>query len=138
MLFRERQLMSSFKPGNWVILSSSSDSRSLAQVKETYLDSNKSKLYWPSENSTAVCSEMQYYELWQPEVGEWCWFWNKCMDIDQSPRLAQFHLIVEELQEPMDFPAFYQTKYKTIKLGYLYDFCEPFIGQLPTFIKDQS
>ena len=63
--------MSSFKPGDWIILSSSSDSRSLAQVKETYLDSNKAKLYWPSENSTAVCPEMQYYELWQPKVGEW-------------------------------------------------------------------
>ena len=77
-------------------------------------------------------------ELWQPKVGEWCWFWNKCMDIDQSPRLAQFHLIVEELQKPMDFPAFYQIKYKATKLGYLYDFCEPFIGQLPTHLKDQS
>ena len=71
MLFRERQLMNSFKPGDWIILSNSSDSRSLAQVKETYSDSNKAKLYWPSENYTAVCSEMQYYELWQPKPNEW-------------------------------------------------------------------
>ena len=71
MLLRKGSIMSSFKPGNWVILSSSSDSRSLAQVKETYLGSNKAKLYWPSENSTAVCSEMQYYELWQPKPNEW-------------------------------------------------------------------
>lgn len=49
MLFRERQLMNSFKPGDWV--------------------------YIPSLNTEPV----QYYsdlchlglELWQPKVGEW-------------------------------------------------------------------
>ena len=116
MLFRERQLMSSFKPGDWV-----------------HIPSLNTK---PVQYRSDLCH--LGLERWQPEVGEWCWFWNKCMDIAQSPRLAQFHLIVEELQKPMDFPAFYQIKYKATKLGYLYDFCEPFIGQLPTHLKDQS
>lgn len=60
--------MSSFKPGDWVILSNDT---CLAQVKETYPDSNKAKLYWHSEKSTGICSEIQYYELWQPKAGEW-------------------------------------------------------------------
>ena len=125
--------MSSFKPGNWVILSSSSDSRSLAQVKETYLGSNKAKLYWPSENSTAVCSEMQYYKLWQPKVGEWCWFWSKSFP---KPQLLPFRSYFKN--------SFYSTEYGVTIFNEIlcecnyFDYCEPFIGQLPTSIKDQS
>ena len=145
MLFRERQLMSSFKPGDWVILSSSSDSRSLAQVQETYSDSNKAKLYWPSENSAAVCPEMQYYELWHPKVGEWCWFINP----NCAPLLAQF---VKMQDQSFWINNEYESVlgYKANKFGhysgnigpkdedYVFVYCEPFIGQLPTFIKDQS
>ena len=129
MLFRERQLMNSFKPGDWVKYKDQQDttiykvinilSNGLIDIEDTIVDKYD-------------------IELWQPKVGEWCWFWNKDMDTNQSPRLAQFHLMTEELQKPMDFPAFYQTKYKATKLGYLYDFCEPFIGQLPTSLKDNS
>ena len=108
-------------------------SRNLHSIKDLEILIQFLKL--KSKETVLYSDEVQ---LWQPKVGEWCWFWNKCMDIDQSPRLAQFHLIVEELQKPMDFPAFYQIKYKATKLGYLYDFCEPFIGQLPTHLKDQS
>lgn len=75
-------------------------------------------------------------KLWQPKLNEWCWFWNKNKGHpDFGPRLAQFMCKIEELQEPMDFPSFYSTKYKPLNYGYLYDYCEPFIGQLPTQIK---
>lgn len=113
--------MNLFKPDDWIILSNSSDSRSLAQVKETYSNSNKAKLYWPSENSTAVCSEMQYYELWQPKVGEWCWFWDENYT---TAILAKFENISNGL--------FVEHH------GNIFEYCEPFIGQLPTHLKDQS
>ena len=49
MLFRERQLMNSFKPGDWV--------------------------YIPSLNTEPAqyCSDLCHLglELWQPELGEW-------------------------------------------------------------------
>ena len=108
--------MSTFKPGEWVDIPSLNTE--------------------PVQYRSDLCH--LGLELWQPQPNEWCWFWNKYMDIDQCPKLAQFHFMVEELQEPIDVPAFYQTKYKTTKLGYLYDFCEPFIGQLPTTLKDNT
>ncbi len=113
---QQGQVMTNFKPGDWVHIPSLNTE--------------------PAQYRSDLCH--LGLERWQPSPDEWCWFWDKHTDIDQSPRLAQFHLIVEELQEPMDFPAFYQIKYKATKLGYLYDFCEPFIGQLPTHLKDQS
>lgn len=108
--------MNSFKPDDWIILSNSSDSRSLAQVKETYSNSNKAKLYWPSENSTAVCSEMQYYELWQPKVGEWVW----------SKGSYTQAFIFKWTSSHEQAGIINCTNY------------EPFIGQLPTYLKDQS
>ena len=118
--------MSSFKPGDWIQCTYANGTKFVAQAVSETSVKEAGRVYPTTLDSDWVA--------WQPKVGEWCWFWNKCMDIDQSPRLAQFHLIVKELQKPMDFPAFYQIKYKATKLGYLYDFCEPFIGQLPTHL----
>lgn len=75
-------------------------------------------------------------ELWQPKEDEWCWFWNNNEGHpDFGPRLAKFMFKIDELQTPMDFPAFHITKYKPINYGYTYDFCQPFIGELPTYLK---
>lgn len=58
-------------------------------------------------------------ELWQPKVGEWCWFWNSAdIELSISPHLGQYGNLSYSLE--------------------FYENCEPFIGQLPTFIKDQS
>ena len=68
--------MQQFNVGDWVDINE--DIRTLAQVKELDSDFNhRAKLYWPSENSTALCSEMNYYKPWQPKQGEWCWFYDK-------------------------------------------------------------
>lgn len=64
-------------------------------------------------------------ELWKPNVGEWCWFSGGCYGI---PTVLKF------LKQNSD------TRY----YGYLHDkfdlkvfsHCEPFIGELPSFIKD--
>ena len=129
--------MSNFKPGDWVIIPNDSDKRSLAQVKETYTESSKVKLYWPSENSAAVCSEMRQYELWQPEHNEWCWFWKDETDI---PRLRQFI----SASNPFDRPTVYTTHpdpATVMSRTYCgiesYNYCEPFIRQLPTILKDK-
>lgn len=75
-------------------------------------------------------------ELWQPKEDEWCWFWNNNEGhTDLGPRLAKFMFKIDELQSPMDFPAFHITKYKPKNYGYTYDFCQPFIGELPTYLK---
>ena len=123
MLFRERQLMSSFKPGDWVDIPSLNTE--------------------PVQYRSDLCH--LGLELWQPKVGEWCWFINT----NCAPLLAQF--------VKMQTQSFWiNNKYKSVlgykanKFGhysgnigpkdedYVFVYCEPFIGQLPTYLKDQS
>lgn len=59
--------MSQLKINDWVKIPEDKSGRSLAQVKDLYPESPmKAKLYWPSENSTAICNEMQYYVRCEP------------------------------------------------------------------------
>lgn len=56
-------------------------------------------------------------ETWSPIEGEWCWFWNSDMNI---PVLGKFLQLIDSIYwttEPTD-----------------YEFCEPFVGQLPSII----
>ena len=59
---------------------------------------------------------------WQPKVGEWCWFYDT---VSSNPLLMQF--------EKQDNDKFYG---KTTELYFRE--IEPFIGQLPTFLKEQN
>lgn len=66
-------------------------------------------------------------EPWMPQSKEWCWFWYKGVD-KPTKVLAQF-----ECTE-------YTNKYAvTLQTGHSawFDFCEPFIGQLLTSIKEK-
>ena len=55
--------MQQFKVGDWVKIPEDKEGRSLAQIKELYPENSmKAKLYWPSEQLTAICTEMQHYE----------------------------------------------------------------------------
>ena len=65
---------------------------------------------------------MTQEELWQPMLGEWCWFYN--LEKDEAT-LGQFNWME-------DF--FGKVKYGT-KSEDFYDFIEPFVGKLPTFLK---
>ena len=97
MLFRERQFMSSFIPGDWVNIPSLNTE--------------------PVQYRSDLCH--LGLELWHPKVGEWCWFWNQSdINLSISPHIGQYGNLSYSLE--------------------FYDNCEPFIGQLPTFIKDQS
>ena len=60
-------------------------------------------------------------ELWQPKEGEWCWFWNRHTNI--SPLIRKFEYI---------FNGDFYTNGQMI-----FTHCEPFIGNLPTFLKDE-
>lgn len=64
---------------------------------------------------------------WQPEPGEWCWFWDISW---QYPQLLQFDGIDDNI---------FKSK-TTIEIGdvdcYRWSHCEPFIGQLPSIYKE--
>jgi hypothetical protein len=58
-------------------------------------------------------------ELWQPKPNEWCWFWEH--NSDTYADIAQF----KEL---------YKDKFKSTNM--IWNYCAPFIGELPPHLKD--
>lgn len=64
-------------------------------------------------------------KLWQPQVGEWCWLYGKLIKLTDisSIEYCQYITSVGDNDE-----ASYE---------YLQSNCEPFIGTLPTFLKDK-
>ena len=62
--------------------------------------------------------------IWQPQPGEWCWFWDNKYNTD----LRKFYRYSKE--ENIYF-ADNGVVYES------YNFCEPFIGQSPTILQSQ-
>jgi len=62
----------------------------------------------------------KFFKYWKPKIGEWCWMWDKdWYNIDEYdiPKLTQFR---------------YMQNSKYSDGNTLYEYCEPFIGELPT------
>ena len=70
------------------------------------------------------------WELWQPKEGEWCWFWY----LNCSPVLAQCSGYDGEDYEAIEYSN--SINGKRIERVSIYSYCEPFIGNLPSFIKE--
>ena len=60
---------------------------------------------------------------WQPAEGEWCWMWNDGFD---KPYLEKLMKIDKN------------GKFYAKSVGDRFKHCEPFIGELPSFIKDKQ
>ena len=78
--------------------------------------------------------ESLHWELWGPRVGEWCWFWyTNC-----SPILAKYINSDNEDDEEEYIAEVYTNDHRgnrfTCKDCYIN--CEPFIGELPNFLKE--
>lgn len=104
--------MSTYKPGDWLI-----------DIKGSQR---------PLNTIFKVEDEYTRYRVadvrpWQPEPGEWCWFWDISW---QYPQLLQFDGIDDNI---------FKSK-TTIEIGdvdcYRWSHCEPFIGQLPSICKE--
>ena len=96
--------MSEFKVGDWV------RNTWLGTVKQySYSDRAYDDKYNGTEN------ESKHWELWEPQVGEWCWFLS-------NSRLSSLELL--------NFSGTYldDEDYRNY---------EPFIGNLPNFIKKE-
>ena len=112
--------MQSFKVGDWVI-NKTSKQRIIKKVTSVYSDTVT------VGNPTVGINVMlvKDLELWEPKLGEWCWFWN----FNEMPTLEQFskyHNLDDHL-----------GNYETLAVK-LYQHCEPFIGELPTYLKDNT
>ena len=109
--------MSSFKPGDWVVNTTTDDYydgiRNWFQLKETDL------IFKQGVNATEWESNFKFvnsHELWQPKVGEWVW--------SKGSYTQAFIFKWTSAHEQVGIINY--TNY------------EPFIGQLPAFIKDRS
>ena len=67
-------------------------------------------------------------ELWKPKKGEYCWFWNKGTTIT----------VLELLEIVDDGNRKYFAAMPNIphSLGGYYQYCEPFLGKLPTKLQE--
>ena len=95
-----------FKAGDWVRDTREGMRKPIAQLKENCI-----ALTHPEEHA-------KHFVLWQPKEGEWCWFYKEAYI--KHTDLRQFRSKGDEGYITMDF-SYYTT-------------CEPFIGQLPSFI----
>lgn len=77
--------------------------------------------------------KLEDLKKWQPKEGEWCWFGNK---IDsKSFVLSQFDETIT-IDHTWDI-AYTEVLYKSKEYGLRrYSSCEPFIGELPSYLKE--
>ena len=101
-----------FKTGDWVI--HNGVVKRVTKAVDGYIDS--------LDNEVAVIMKEESLELWEPKEGDICSFWNKS---NIYPRLATF--INESLG------SYYAD---TSHDGF--DFCEPYLGKLPSNLKQDS
>ena len=76
-------------------------------------------------NSEMSCVEHEL-EPWTPVKDEWCWFWDKCTP--HRPTLRQYDIFPEGYGEENMFHDSEQNPF---------DFCEPFLNSLPSYLKDK-
>ena len=79
-------------------------------------------------NETNTIHGTEHFTPWQPEPSEWCWFHNGTVE---SLYFYKFHSIISE-----GYIADIPKDIEHIMTSQIFKYCEPFIGKLPTIIKD--
>ena len=107
-----------FKVGDWVV---EIHSTTKAQVLELFGNQIRVKFCYPDAIITTDSSD---FIPWVPKSGECCWFWNKGTTIT----------VLELLEIVDDGNRKYFAAMPNIPhtLGGYYQYCEPFLGKLPT------
>lgn len=121
--------MSTFKLGDWVISTKYPKANPIKIQHQHAIDTGVLGTYANSKGQASLLYAEEC-KLWQPKVGEWCWFYKEQVKLEY----VGTHWAIPYLGR---FGKFTEQGVQTIE-KFCYSFCEPFIGQLPTFIKDQS
>ena len=106
--------MEQFKVGDWV-----RELNPLPFAKEVYQLSD-SDFYGVGRKSNIYFENI---EKWQPKEGDWCWFYD---DTEGTPIFGRFY------KQDKDFG---NCCYPQHQINSPYSYCEPFIGELPSFLK---
>ena len=100
--------MCEFRVGDWITIS-------------------KGKAWKATEFDVAHLKLDNDVELWQPKEGEWCWIGKNLSKIVAHDRDGYFTCLTSN-----------GTYTAYMKLEYIYKIAEPFIGELPSFLKDSQ
>jgi len=107
-----------FKVGDWVEITTCKNPRIIKQVISAPIGHDTVTLKGNNLKGIILISDIK---PWQPQPNEWCWFWHSSED---QPQLLQLMKMDNHTH-----------KYLTKPHGRYY-YCEPFIGTLPTTLKD--
>lgn len=115
--------MSKFKVGDWITIEGTLPDDKFKLTKEE-VDGGEILLAhfsFPEET----------WKHWKPRAGEWCWFWDNNFNFPEcrQPMLFQFSHIANNGQ--------YFNLSICSDNSHPYENCEPFIGTLPSFIKNK-
>lgn len=76
---------------------------------------------------------LQDCELWEPKPGEWCWFWDDDMRI---PLLDNF--VYNKVDNVVTFTELDSKPYIANISDKAYQYCEPFLGTLPSTVNTRQ
>ena len=118
-----------FKVGDWVV-NKTSNQRIVKKITSTYDDA-------VTVGDTEVGINVMLIndlELWQPKAGDWCWFW----DYDNQPAIGKSNGVTPSSENCDFYMGNTSHPYNIPHLFQGFVFCEPYIGQLPSVIKDNK
>jgi len=93
----------------------------ISQIRNAFIIQNYS-------NELIEISLNKPVKYWKPEEGDMCWFWNIEEDESITYILGKFSMFSEVLPEKV-----INQIDKLNKIEHMWEFCEPFIKQVPTF-----
>ena len=111
-VYRVKQERHKFKKGDWVI--HNGVAKRVTKAVDGYIDS--------LDNEVAVIMKEESLELWEPEDEKYFWYKNDLVRFHETQ--ANLGLLLESARGC----SYYQAE-KNFE-----DYCEPFIGNLPTLI----
>lgn len=114
-----------FKTGDWVIVNNSGTyDRYIYQIKEFIPESENCFAKYRLKGFSKFLRETELLP-WQPKKDEWCWFYDKEF---KTAILAKYISMCKT-----EVYTYFRSSYH-IDNG-LFLCCEPFIGELPSWIK---
>lgn len=124
-----------FKVGDWV-----SNRQITSIIKQIIRTSNNSDSLTVGNEQCGINVMLKTdVELWQPKAGEWCWFYNS---LTATPTLSKLISIESIYERPEIYLAETPSCVSKTSYGYSssmgFKYCEPFIGQLPTSLKENT
>ena len=106
-----------FKVGDWI-------------CQNNYVMKIDSMTDYAYHSNDGKAIKLENAELWKPQPCEWCWFWND----GERPTLGQF-VVMSKDNEAYRMKRFNSTDKNS---RYYSKYCEPFIGELPTALKETN